>query len=210
MTREETLNLLPGKNCGRCGAPTCEAFAGLVASGEADLARCIHVKRESKCVDCRTAVYNPQDVVGQDYDFILLPLRDEVSCREILVPFNPALIRELDVKKGDIIIGRPMGQGCPVQHVMEVISADRFGVITAWIVGPAFSRGREVKEVGPYNIIGFEGLTQTTSRAPAYGRRQPFLPGYCMMNLVHTGVVNFINETSAGTVIRVEDIIIGV
>jgi uncharacterized Fe-S cluster-containing protein len=93
---------------------------------------------------------------------------------------------------------------------MEVIDADKFGVITVWIVGPAFSRDRDVKEVGPYNIIGFEGLAQKHTRAPEYGHRQPFLPGYCMMNLVHTGIVNFINETSKGTVVRVEDIIIGV
>jgi hypothetical protein len=36
--------------------------------------------------------------------------------------------------------------------------------------------------------------------------RQRFLPGYCMMNLAHTGVVNMVLAKSAGLHVRVEDI----
>jgi uncharacterized Fe-S cluster-containing protein len=68
------------------------------------------------CFDRTSVAYTDRDVVGREFDFIMLPLPNEASCREILVPFNPALIKELDVRKGDIITGRPMGQGCPVQH----------------------------------------------------------------------------------------------
>jgi hypothetical protein len=41
---------------------------------------------------------------------------------------------------------------------------------------------------------------------PVFGRRQRFLPGFCMMNLGHTGVVNFVAEDKSGVHVRVEDI----
>ena len=206
MKRDEILRAVPNKNCGMCGFESCELFAEEAERDSALLKRCIYLK-EAKIARVE---YAPKDIIGMEYDFILMPTPNEKSCRELILPFNPFLSRELDIKKGDIIVGRPMGQGCPVQHVMEVIDADKFGVITIWVVGPQYSRDGEFKEVGPYNVIGFEGLARAVKREPVFGHRQRFLPGYCMMNLGHTGLVNFVNKTKDRIFVRLEDIIIGV
>ncbi|MBE0515931.1 MAG: Fe-S cluster protein [Methanophagales archaeon] len=210
MKRDEILKMLPDKNCGICGFESCELFAEEAEKDIGLLKRCIYLKEGYEQERIRRVEYATEDILGNDYDFILTPFPDEKSCREVILPFNPMLLRELHITKGDIIVGRPMGQGCPVQHVMEVIDADRFGVITVWIVGPLYSRDKEFKEIGPYNVIGFEGLAKVVKREPIFGHRQRFLPGYCMMNLGHTGLVNFINKTKDGIYVRLEDIIIGV
>ncbi|HPP78793.1 MAG TPA: Fe-S cluster protein, partial [Methanospirillum sp.] len=103
--------------------------------------------------------------------------------------------------------GRPMGAGCPVQHVLRVISANPVsGVLVTHVVGPLFSRGRAVKDLQAYHIIGFEGMAESFRRSPEFGRRMKFLPAYCMMNLTHTGVVNQIFSRREGLQVRVEDI----
>ena len=102
-----------------------------------------------------------------------------------------------------------MGQGCPVPHVLKVIEANPVtGVLTTWVVGPKYTRDREAtyKDVQAYHVIAFEGIAKTVRKAPEIGRRQLFLPGYCMMNLAHTAVVNMILEKQEGTFVRVEDI----
>ncbi|MEA2076014.1 MAG: (Fe-S)-binding protein [Euryarchaeota archaeon] len=210
MKKEELLKRLPGKNCGICGFESCELFAEEAEKDMGLLKRCIYLKEDHELEGIRRVEYAARDIIGAEYDFILMPFPDEKSCREMILPFNPMLLGELNIKKGDIVVGRPMGQGCPVQHVLEVINADRFGVITIWVVGPLYSRDKEFKEIGPYNVIGFEGLAKVVKREPIFGHRQRFLPGYCMMNLGHTGLVNFINKTKEGVYVRLEDIIIGV
>lgn len=45
MTRIELLReQLPGKNCGACGAPSCEALAEDIVQGEAEISHCIFVR----------------------------------------------------------------------------------------------------------------------------------------------------------------------
>ncbi|MBA5942065.1 MAG: Fe-S cluster protein [Methanophagales archaeon] len=216
MKRDEILKRLQNeaKNCGICGFESCDLFAEEAEKDVGLLNRCIYldddheperIEIQRQCVE-----YATKDIIGNDYDFILIPFQDEKSCREMILPFNPMLMGELDIKKGDIIVGRPMGQGCPVEHVMEVIDADKFAVITVWIVGPQYSRDKDFKEIGPYNVVGFEGVAKVAKREPVFGHRQRFLPGYCMMNLGHTGLVNFIIKTKDGVYVRLEDIIIGV
>ncbi|MGI5939040.1 MAG: Fe-S cluster protein, partial [Methanoculleus thermophilus] len=51
-----------------------------------------------------------------------------------------------------------------------------------------------------------EGIARPVRREPVLGMRQRFLPGFCMMNLTHTGVVNMILAQSSGLHVRVEDI----
>lgn len=211
MKRDEIVKRLQNKNCGICGFESCEMFAEEAEKDEGLLKRCIYLKEDHELEGIPRVEYATEDIIGNAYDFILLPFLNEKSCREMILPFNPMLLGELNIKKGDIVVGRPMGQGCPVQHVMEVIDADdRFAVITVWVVGPQYSRDKEFKEIGPYNVIGFEGLAKVVKREPIFGHRQRFLPGYCMMNLGHTGLVNFINKTKDGVYVRLEDIIIGV
>jgi len=149
------------------------------------------------------------DILGNGFDFILHPLPGEVSARKIILPFRPDLVERWEIKKGDMVLGRPMGAGCPVQHVLSVIDADEItGVLTCHVISPLAAREEpdRVKDLRAYHMIGFEGLAETVRKPPEFGRRQRFLPGFCMMNITHTGVVNMVLEKKAGTHLRVEDI----
>jgi len=147
------------------------------------------------------------DFLGGTYDFVLNPLPNEVSARKIVMPFRPDLVEKWKIKEGDYVVGRPMSAGCPVQHVLQVIKASKVtGVLDTWCVGPRFSRGKKVHDVEAYVMLGFEGIAEVVDRQPEFGRRQRFLPGFCMMNIAHTGVVNMILGKSYGLHVRLEDI----
>jgi len=202
----------PGKNCGVCGAATCEEFTRLLKENKRSLADCPFYSDKgnfSASPGDIKANYGDSDILGNPFDFILHPLPGEPSARKIVLPFRPDMTEELEIVKGDLVLGRPQGAGCPVQHVLSVIEADYLtGVLTTHVVSPLLARERcdEVKNVSAYHIIGFEGIAQTVKKEPEFGRRQRFLPGFCMMYLAHTGVVNMVLENSYGTHTRVEDI----
>lgn len=196
----------PGKDCGACGAPTCEAFIALVREGEKDLLDCVFYSTDiaPSRLDAR---HTGRDILGTEYDFILEPLPGEVSARKIILPFRPDLVEKWGIVPGDIVVGRPAGAGCPVQHVLSVIRANPVtGLLTCLVVGPRASRGGGFKEIEAYHIVGFEGISRTVRREPTFGMRQRFLPGSCMMNLAHTGVVNMVLAQSSGLHVRVENI----
>jgi len=118
-------------------------------------------------------------------------------------------VEKLGIKAGDYVLGRPMGAGCPIPHVLEVIEADIItGILVTWVVGPQIAReqGGKVKNVQAYHMIGFEGIASRIAQEPVLGTRATFLPGFCMMNLNHTGLVNMILEKSSGLQVRIEDI----
>jgi acetyl-CoA decarbonylase/synthase complex subunit gamma len=48
LTGIEIFKLLPKTNCGKCGVPTCLAFAMQLAAGKAELAACLSVSEEAK------------------------------------------------------------------------------------------------------------------------------------------------------------------
>lgn len=198
----------PGKDCGACGAPTCEAFLALVRQGEKDLPDCVFYRTGTAASRFEGgALHSGRDVLGMEYDFIIDPLPGEVSARKIILPFRPDLVERWGIVPGDIVVGRPAGAGCPVQHVLSVIHASPVsGLLTCVVVGPQASRGGGFKDVEAYHIVGFEGICLPVRREPVFGMRQRFLPGYCMMNLAHTGVVNMVLAKSAGLQVRVEDI----
>ena len=197
----------PGRDCGACGLENCTTFITQVHNG---------LRRESDCPFfpglSGKSVSIPEDlpdcdILGNPLDFVLMPLPGEVSARKILLPFRPDLVERWEIKPGDILTGRPMGAGCPVQHVLRVISASQIsGVVTCHVVGPTYSRGREVKDLEAYHMIGFEGIALPVLHEPEFGKRMRFLPGFCMMNISHTGVVNMVLGTKNGLHIRVEDI----
>ncbi len=198
----------PGKDCGACGAPTCEAFIALVREGEKGLPDCIFYSTDlaPSRIEGETR-HTGRDILGAEYDFILEPLPGEVSARKIILPFRPDLVEKWGIVPGDIVVGRPAGAGCPVQHVLSVLYANPVtGLLTCLVVGPRASRGGGFKEIEAYHIVGFEGIGRTVRREPTFGMRQRFLPGSCMMNLAHTGVVNMILAQSSGLHVRVEDI----
>ncbi len=198
----------PGRNCGACGYGTCEEFLIALHAGTRKKEECpfsSQVFRQK--IPCNEAVLGTTDILGDSFDFILHPLPGECSARKILLPFRPDLVEKWDIQPGDILTGRPMGAGCPVQHVLQVLSASRVsGVIVTHVVGPLYSRGREVKDLEAYHIIGFEGMAESVRQSPVFGRRMRFLPAYCMMNLTHTGVVNQLFSRKEGLQVRVEDI----
>ena len=153
--------------------------------------------------------YSGVDVVGQRYDFVVRSLPGEPSARKIVLPFRPDMVERMDIKRGDIVTGRPAGAGCPVQHVIRVLDADWVtGVITGHVVGPAFSRNSEVKDVREYHMLGFEGEAVPISAEPRFGVRHSFLPGFCMMDRAHTGLVNMVIRKPWGIHVRVEDVVI--
>ncbi|NLM29606.1 MAG: Fe-S cluster protein [Methanomicrobiales archaeon] len=197
----------PGKDCGACGVPTCDAFLTLVSRGERSLSDCIFYSTGTTTRFEGEARHSGRDILGAEYDFILDPLPGEVSARKIVLPFRPDLVERWNIVPGDIVVGRPTGAGCPVQHVLSVIHANPVsGLLTCSVVGPQASRAGGFKDVEAYQIVGFEGIARTVRREPTFGMRQRFLPGYCMMNLAHTGVVNMVLGKSVGLHVRVEDV----
>lgn len=202
----------PGKNCGLCGQRNCGEFLDALSDKKKNLSDCpFYVETDSvvaKVIE-QSAIYPETDVLGNPYDFVLTPLPGEISARKIVLPFRPDLVEKLNIKKGDIVIGRPTGAGCPVQHVLQVVKAElHTGLLETWVVGPQFSRSQDVIDLGSYHMIGFEGIASHIRTEPEFGRRHTFLPGFCMMSLNHTGLVNMLLSKKAGLHVRIENVII--
>lgn len=201
----------PGKNCGLCGCRTCEIFTILVQTKDKTFRDCPFYNESAPLVRGieTEAIFQEKDVMGQEYDFVLHPLPGEISARKIVLPFRSDQVEKMDIKAGDIVLGRPMGAGCPIPHVLKVIEADQVtGLLYTWVVGPKYSRDQKVKDVVAYHMIGFEGLAKNIKTEPQFGKRHTFLPGFCMMNINHTGLVNMVLAKSAGLHIRIENILI--
>ncbi len=199
----------PGKNCGACGCRECDGFMELVHAGRLALSACPYYGTGSGSADHPAPESSgcPVDIFGGAPDFILHPFPGEISAHKIILPFRPDMVERMNIVPGDILTGRPAGAGCPVQHVLKVLSVSMVsGLITCHVVGPACSRGAEVKDLEAYHMIGFEGIAEMVNHPPEFGKRMRFLPGFCMMNLNHTGVVNLVALTRDGLRVRVEDI----
>lgn len=202
--------LPPGKNCGLCGENSCKSFLRLINSSQKSYSDCPYyadrqVAGETDAVS--EAVYPGRDVLGHPYDFVLAPLPGEISARKIVLPFRGDMVDKLDIQKGDYVLGRPMGAGCPIPHVLQVIRAEPVtGLLYTWVVGPRYSRDRKVKDVTAYHMIGFEGIATEIRKQPELGCRVTFLPGFCMMALNHTGLVNMALAKTTGLHLRIEDI----
>lgn len=201
----------PGKDCGACGFQTCGSFSAAVALNEKENADCIFYNDSA---DTRQAVaafsYSGTDVTGMPYDFVIHAFPNEPSARKIILPFRADLTERLEVRPNDIVLGRPAGAGCPVQHVIRVRDADPVtGVITGCVVSPAEARGNpDVKDVKMYHMIGFEGAAQVITKPPEFGKRSSFLPGFCMMHRAHSGLVNMVLNKPSGIHVRVEGVIV--
>ena len=210
--------LPPGKNCGLCGADKCKNFIRMVQSGEKTNDNCPYFEKsrfeqsgsapeKNNLSHLKEVIYPERDVLGNLYDFVLTPLPGEISARKIVLPFRSDLVEKLPITTGDYVMGRPMGAGCPIPHVLKVIEAETVtGLLYTWVVGPQYSREKEVKDVTAYHMVGFEGIAAHVRKPPVFGCRATFLPGFCMMALNHTGLVNMILEKSDGLHVRIEDI----
>ena len=209
----------PGKNCGACGSLTCSEFVDRIGNGLAELDLCPYyskenivsqkniLSRENIAIQARNITYSGTDVVGKEYDFVLLPFPEEPSARKFIVPFRADLVELWGIKKGDLVTGRPAGPGCPVYHALRVLSANPVtGVIECHTVGPMAARKEDVHDVQAYHVHAFEGIASTVKKPPVFGTRQYFLPGNCMIGLAHTALVNMCFQKPSGLHVRLEDI----
>lgn len=204
------LWLPPGKNCGLCGEQSCKSFLRAIHNNTKLYTDCPYyhaLPSPPKNATEETTDYPAFDILGNPYDFILEPLPGEVSARKIVLPFRPDMIEKMQIQTGDYVLGRPMGAGCPIPHVLQVFHAEQVtGLLYTWVVGPRYARAQKVKDVVAYHMIGFEGFAGQIKKEPAFGCRVTFLPGFCMMSLNHTGVVNMLLQKKRGLHLRIEDV----
>jgi len=197
----------PNRNCGACGVSCCDEFLELVKEGKKQETDCpFYCGYETPCVP-DTVMYTLTDIRGKAYDFVVAPFHGEISARKMILPFRPDLVERWNIVQGDLVSGRPMGQGCPVPHFLEVVKANPVtGLLTCHVVGPLAARGRSCHQIEAYHVIGFEGKAVHIINEPAMGHRMSFLPSFCMLQIAHTGVVNQVIQSGDEMNVRVEDI----
>lgn len=219
------LTVLPGYNCGVCGFKTCTEFSDNLIKSPDSIKRCIHLG-ESKntaainkasceaCLSCEIegGVQSWTDSLGRDFDFILDLFPNDPGPRETIRLHNPILTRELNVQKGDILIGRPLGMscGCPVTHCGVAVEVDmRTGIIVWCVTGPLNPRHKGFKDLGYYSAEAYEGIVKESKVELKIGMRYWFMPHKCMLQWRHSGLINFLNSNAKGTQVRLEGLLIG-
>ncbi len=230
---------LPGLNCGLCGYRTCAELAERLEVEPDLVKRCIHLSKNrlpvhnpaekrgqsqagetAGCVTCGACSAAPQnlpatnwlDSLGRQIDFYLEHFPEDPGPREIIIPHNPIITRELNIQVGDVLIGRPLGMscGCPITHAGVVMEVDqRTGVMVWCVTGPLRPRQEGYKDLGYYIAEGYEGLVTQTQHEIKIGMRYFFQPRMCMLQWRHSGLVNFVNRTPEGLRVRLEGLWIG-
>ncbi|HOW69020.1 MAG TPA: (Fe-S)-binding protein [Phycisphaerae bacterium] len=153
-----------------------------------------------------------EDSLGRDFDFVLDTFPNEPGPRETMLPHNPLITREMNVTRGDLIIGRPLGMscGCPITHCGVVMSVEpRTGVIVWCVTGPLNPRASAHKDIGYYSAEAYEGLVKDTRAELKIGMRYWFMPRRCMLQWRHSGLVNSISKGKHGVQVRIEGLYIG-
>lgn len=222
MTSKEIA--LPSLDCGLCGFRTCGELSSRLSGEPELLKRCIHLSPDAgaekntakvKQVDDSLdpgAKLEYKDALERDFDFFLEHFPEDPGPREIIIPHNPMITREMDIQVGDILIGRPLGIscGCPITHCGVAIDVDkRTGVIVWCVTGPLNPRQHGYKDLGYYIAEGYEGLIKNTKSELQIGRRYYFQPRMCMLQWRHSGLINYLNKTTEGWQVRLEGLWIG-
>ncbi|MDP4280813.1 MAG: (Fe-S)-binding protein [Bacteroidota bacterium] len=219
----DILKQLPSSNCGGCGFKTCQEFAMYIPEHPEEAKRCTHLQaaRQSKSTPSgigdllqhRNQQRTWLDNLQRPYDFILECFENDPGPRETILPYNPQLVKELGVKKGDIMIGRPMGMscGCPITHCGIVTGVDpRNGVINWCVTGPLRPRTEGFIDIGYYVAQAYDGIIREANTEIKLGKRYWFLPRRCMLQWRHSGLVNAVTRLKDGSIkIRVEGLFIG-
>jgi uncharacterized Fe-S cluster-containing protein len=224
-----TVADLPGLNCGLCGVRTCAELAERLPAQPDLLARCIHLSDSRVLANTPAVGPSPaarplplrqpgpagsawSDMLGREFDFFLEHFPEDPGPREIILPHNPMLTRELDIQPGEVLIGRPLGMscGCPITHCGIAIDVDkRNGVIVWCVTGPLNPREKGYKDLGYYIAEGYEGLITESRTEPKIGMRYYFQPRMCMLQWRHSGLVNYLNRVPQGWQVRLEGLWIG-
>jgi uncharacterized Fe-S cluster-containing protein len=238
----DTLDVaLPGLNCGLCGYPTCDELKDRLAACPEMLKRCIHLSQNRVKTDAAPATprKNPaacprpklepsarpgplpiisgqqvpwHDSLGREFDFYLEHFPEDPGPREIILPHNPLITREMEIGRGEILIGRPLGMscGCPITHCGIAMEVDaRTGVIVWCVTGPLGPRQHGFKDLGYYIAEGYEGLVHEARCELKVGMRYFFQPRMCMLQWRHSGLVNYLNRIENGYQVRLEGLWIG-
>ncbi len=153
-----------------------------------------------------------RDTLDREFDFYLEHFPEDPGPREIIIPHNPMLTREMDIRVGDILIGRPLGMscGCPITHCGVAMSVDeRTGVIVWCVTGPLGPRAEGFKDLGYYIAEGYEGIVHEARTDLQIGRRYYFQPRMCMLQWRHSGLINYLNRAPEGWQVRLEGLWIG-
>jgi uncharacterized Fe-S cluster-containing protein len=219
------IDRLPNLNCGACGYKTCVDFANAVDIAEAEIKMCIHLKngnvkaeKHQNCLNCAGTEnlgtkLQWQDSLKREFDFILDVMEGDPGPRETILPYNPALVKDLGVKPGDVMIGRPMGMscGCPITHCGIVTDVDaRNGVIKWCVTGPLRPRAEGFIDIGYYVAQAYDGIIKESKVEIQLGRRYWFLPHRCMLQWRHSGLINAVTKQRDGSLkIRIEGLFIG-
>ena len=232
---------LPGLDCGLCGYRTCDEFRGQLASSPDLIRRCIHLSdnrvgqkepvemplKPDACGGC-TAVCGARpsvlsraerapklawrDSLDREFDFYLEHFPEDPGPREIIIPHNPMLTREMNIQVGDILIGRPLGMscGCPITHCGVAVDVDaRTGVLTWCVTGPLGPRQKGFKDLGYYIAEGYEGMVKDSRCELKIGLRYFFQPRMCMLQWRHSGLVNYLSRNADHWQVRLEGLWIG-
>ena len=238
----QILNIeLPGLDCGMCGYRTCDELRERLTSTPDLVRRCIHLSenrvpvenkslpvatpsrpeaREMSCGACTRPVRGTprpeqlpwHDSLGREFDFYLEHFPEEPGPREIILPHNPLITREMDIQVGDILIGRPLGMscGCPITHCGVTMEVDRrTGVIVWCVTGPLGPRQNGFKDLGYYIAEGYEGLINEARCELKVGMRYYFQPHMCMLQWRHSGLVNYLSRNGKSYQVRLEGLWIG-
>jgi len=218
------MEKLPMLDCGACGFRTCEEFAMLLPEDPEELKRCIHLNGKKNGTNTLGSLRTKQlqgmaekmgwiDNLQRPFDFIFDCFENESGPRETILPYNPALVKELGVKKGDLMIGRPMGMscGCPITHCGIVSDTDaRNGVINWCVTGPLRPRSEGFIDIGYYVAQAYDGLIRESKEEIKLGKRYWFLPRRCMLQWRHSGLINSIARMKDGSYkVRIEGLFIG-
>jgi len=210
----ELIQLLPGKNCGLCGFRNCADLLDHALAEPNTVKRCVYLLEHEigSVVPARdNTEFSWKDLLERDYDFVLDKFDDDPGPREHILLGNPLNLERLGIKKGDVLIGRPvMSVGCPVTHCGVVMKEpDYFNGAVVWcITGMMDARERGI-EIGYYHILAYEGMVRQARVELQFGRRYDFLPRYCMLQARHSGLINTIKKTADGYSVRLEGIGLG-
>jgi uncharacterized Fe-S cluster-containing protein len=227
-----TVADLPGANCGVCGYRTCAALAEELDKKPDLIKRCLTrstpfgaAPQLAPFPDASKLACDPQpdldspngvpawrDTLGREFDFYLEHFPEDPGPREIILPHNPMLTREMEISVGDLMVGRPLGMscGCPMTHCGVVTEVDRrTGVIVWCVTGPLGPRKHGFKDIGYYIAEGYEGLITQTRVEIKIGMRYFFQPRRCMLQWRHSGLVNYVNRGRDGRQVRLEGLWIG-